>query len=300
MRKKLFILGIVAVGLLCVSANLHLQTSADEGLYLHLKLGNVLHTIHLESPGIKIDKYPSGQLKHLSIPRLNGLWEIFFHKPMYDDMKEQISLIKRFRLVGEMYTLEGPVEQYNEDGDVISVTTWNEGVMHGPQMRYDDYGLVLEERYYDQGFPIGAWKMYYTSGNIATEIAFPKSKSEWDETYVPPARGYTSDSIFAMPYYHPKMTQEIWYDEDGVKFKEIEREYYRDGNRFVIAKTGTTRSYNEDGKVVQKRKYNKLTGEETRAFVFDQFNMKVERYDTLYDMHRFNVYDQIFFNSAKR
>ncbi len=249
-RKLLCACALVIVSALLMSADLHRQTTADPiSLYIKIKIGNETLSINLEAPGLVIDKYPDGNLKHLTIPFINRIWEVYFHPNHENQRKERVALVQRFRLIENRWLLDGMTQRFDGFDELLEMSEWEEGKQHGFSRRYNNLGQLLCEQEYEHGFPVNSWKQFYESGTLAEEIKFPPNRVAWEETHVPPVRSRV-DNIYTMEYIHPIISQKVWYDQDGFKIREAEYELYQKGDDFMVRASGRAKSFDDDGNVV--------------------------------------------------
>lgn len=253
MKKSLLLIGSILIAGLFMGANLHHQTSVDPiTLYLTVNIGKEELVINLESPGLIIKKYPDGYLKHLTVPFINSIWKIYFY-PHQEEMKiERVSLVQRFRERNNYLLLHGQVESYNEYGRLMASSVWYEGKLHGKSEVYNSYGQLIEEKEYEEGFPVNEWKQYYDNGEVATKVSFPPSKKDWEDADL---LKVSSEDIFSIASHEALNAEEIWYDESGLKIKEIIYELYQRGERYVIEKTGVVRSFEGEEKLVMEESF---------------------------------------------
>lgn len=264
MRKFLFLFILLFVSLLLASANRHYQTTADPvNMYISIDIGGEDLSINLEAPGLVIDKYSDGSLKHLTVPFVNSVWEIYFHPPEEDMRMERVSLIQRFSMMNNRFLLNGLTQSFDKYGNLISEYDWKEGALHGESKVFNSQGQVLEEMKYDRGFPIEIWKQYYENGEISVKMIFPLSREDWEKTQIPKVP-FPKENVYSMPYHHPRTTIEVWYNEDGIRVREIEYKVYQDGDKYVISKTGKAKSFDLDGKLTQEMDDSKEKGKGCR------------------------------------
>ncbi len=291
MKRVILAIVLCCLSLGFISANLHIETSVDP-ISMSIEfdvLGEKLN-INLESPGVVIDKYEDGRLKHITVPFINSLWEVYFHPFRgFGNQKEVISLIKRFRLVDNRYTLNDKVQHFDEEGRLISESEWLEGVLHGKQKAFDHLGYLLEEREYYHGFPVNAWRLYYEGEKLASEIIFPATIEEWKETEIPRIAHIREKNIYSMSYHHPKIVIQMWYDRYGFKIKEVDYEVYQDEHRYIIKASGHTKNFDDEGNIVAVKAFSKENETGTRRYMFKNLGVQEEEHSQYYDGELFKV-----------
>jgi len=240
-RRFLFSIscGLLSLGL--ISANMHLQTTADpmtkdfELCYLDYK-----ELINLDAPGVLIEKYADGSLRFLSFHIMNHHVQAFFHPKKWLD-REQVALIKHFRIYDGKLLLDGPVYRFSEKGLLLSETHWAAGKLHGKQRLFNNDGQLVEEQHYERGFPIGCWSLYYDNGQAATTMTFPENAEGWIMTKTAARRSETKGKcLYSMPFYKAVNGTETWYDQNGIKQQEKHYKMRHINDKFVIQTKGYT------------------------------------------------------------
>lgn len=292
MRKVVLFIMLLFNSNILMGADLHHQTTADSvSLYMTVHIGDEDLTVNLESPGLVIRKYPGGYLKHLTVPFVNSIWEIYFHPPEENMRKERVSLVQRFRMMNNRLLLQGVTQSFDKYGKLVSFSNWEEGKLHGRSQILNADGQVLEDQMYEYGVPVRMWKQFYATGKVAQEIEFPTSKGEWEETEVA-SIPYLERNLFSMSYHSPLTATEYWYDEDGIKIKEVLYNLYKDGHRYIVENTGKSKSFDMDGNVIQEADFSERRGTGTRKRVYSSLGVLYDEYQTwLSDDHfkSFNV-----------
>lgn len=240
-----------------MGADLHHGTSANQKtLQIQLKVGEETLNVNLEAPGLRIEKYSDGSLKHLTVPFVNSVWEIDFHPKMENMPGERVSLVQRFVLMDNRFILQGKTQSYDEFGRLMTESNWDEGILHGKSHSFNIYGMVIEEVEYDQGFPVNQARKFYDNGQLASSIEFPKTKEDWERTRIPPLRSSVTN-IYSMEYQDPIVSKEVWYNADGIVMKEIDYLLYQARDQFYVQASGTARSFDLYGNLVKELKYSK-------------------------------------------
>ncbi|MDF2577753.1 MAG: toxin-antitoxin system YwqK family antitoxin [Chlamydiales bacterium] len=243
-------LAIVALSLGFISADRFSQTTANpDTKMLQIRLKDQWFEINLDTPGIKISRYPNGTLKQISIQIVNISYSIHFYEQI-QKAPEKVALIKRFQSFQDRLLLHGKTERYDEDGHLLVEINWQEGKLHGAQRIYNRDFKLIEEREYDSGFPIGLWKTYYPDGNIASEISFPASSAQWRDTRLE-GKAPSSGHIAVMNYHHPVKAKETWYYLNGSKQREREFDISEYQLSYTIMPTGASTSFSPHGTVVR-------------------------------------------------
>lgn len=265
-RFCLFVLSVFSIFLM--GANLHHETSVDpKTMQIQFNVGEEKLNINLEAPGLRIEKYADGSLKHLSVPFVNSVWEIEFHPSKESMPKERVSLVQRFVLMHNRYILQGKTQSYDEYGHLMTESSWDEGILHGKSRSFNRYGTVIEELEYDQGFPVNKAVRYYDNGQIASFIDFPKTKQDWEATRYPPLRSSVRN-IYSMEYQKPIETKETWYNPQGIVMKEIDYVLYQRGSQFFVQASGSARSFDQEGHLIKELQYSQDLAS-GKVFFFD-------------------------------
>lgn len=254
---------VMSIGVTLTSANMHLQTSADaESQQVALQLGRDKVSIFLDAPGVYFEKSARGHLTYITFFRMNTLVKIWFHPKSDMDTSEKIRLVKRFQLADGKWLLHGPTREFNSSGELLSETNWMDGKLHGKQLVYSPYQVLLEEKHWDLSFPIGTWKLFYSGGTLASEVTYPESKKKWLSTLIP---GYDTlePSLFSMDYQNSIPATEVWYTEEGLKQKEQQLICSFDGKRYRIEETGAVAFYDSYGQRVRHREVVNGKGRDT-------------------------------------
>ncbi|MFT4552788.1 MAG: antitoxin component YwqK of YwqJK toxin-antitoxin module [Chlamydiales bacterium] len=291
--KNVFLLiGSIACASLLLSADLHHATSVDPiSMLLKINIGNEQLDVNLDAPGLVMEKFPSGHMKHLTVPFVNSVWKIYFHDHEDNRPLERVALVQRFRLMNNRLVLQGRTESYNDYGMLTMESKWEEGKLHGVRKWYTDAGQLLEVQDYEHGVPINTWEQYYVNGEVAVGIEFPSSKAEWDETSAG-GHSYLEESVFSMSYHKPLLAIEVWYDEDGMKIKELEYNLYKDEASYVVSKTGRAKSFNLAGDIIQEEDFSGKNGSGWRKHFYSKMGLIYETHQTWFNGNLFNSVTQ--------
>lgn len=250
LRRAVHSIALLGLVLVTTSANQHLQTSADPvSQELLLELGGEKVSVLLDGEGVEFEKSPKGHLTYLSFFRLNRLVKLWFHPHSDMDFKEKVSLSKRFQLADGRWLLHGPQRAYDRFGELLWEANWMEGRLHGAQRVLSEFHVLREERHFDQGYPVGEWKLFYDGGELASQTTFPDSKKAWKKTF---ERGSEPKaSLYFMDYVNPLSGKETWYSPDGYKQKEQVLVFRSDGKTYHVEESGEVRYFDIYGNVVR-------------------------------------------------
>lgn len=77
---------------------------------------------------------------------------------------------------------DGEVETRDADGDVVGLTTYWQGIPHGPQTTWHPNGQKRQEGVHNLGAPVGEWRTWHPNGQLAERRTFdqPISRKRWD------------------------------------------------------------------------------------------------------------------------
>ncbi|SCA62617.1 hypothetical protein SCG7109_AB_00660 [Chlamydiales bacterium SCGC AG-110-M15] len=289
MRRILFSGFLLCLAFVLMGANRHSRTSANpDTLYIVIEYLGKKVNVNLESPGVTVEKYPDGRVRHMTVPFINSVWEIdFYPRKSSFEKRERVALIKRFRLFDNYYLLDGKTQRIGEVGELLSESSWVEGLLHGKQMVYHHLDVLAEEQHFDRGFPVGEWKRYYKNGKLASEISFPKMREDWDKTEVPAASLNGVKSVYSMAYQHAIPTKAVWYDQEGFKEKEVFYKLYKERKRYVVARTGVYQNYNDDKELIKYVDFSMGNGLGISNEIFDNLGRREEVFETWYEGQRF-------------
>lgn len=220
------------------SANLHRATSVlPDARDLVLKVGEESLSINVDAEDLVIEKYANGTFKSLRTVGGDKIYIIHFFE-QEAMAPEKVSLIQRFRLFDSRYLLDGDQEQFDESGERLSVSHFNQGILDGAQKIWSKDGVLLEEKYYDLGCPVKLWKSYYASGQVATAIQFCEAAIDFEKTSLQAPSDSDSSKISQMAYPHPLTVKKVWYGLDGSLAKELSYKLAKVGKDFVLTPTG--------------------------------------------------------------
>ena len=236
------------------SGDQHLQTSADPQTgILTLNLSNEKQVkVNLENLKVTYYKYPNGQLKFLAFPATKNYYEIYFYLQK-NFKKEKILLNKDFQMQNSILLLHGPSEQFDINGNILSITEWKKGKLNGKQAFYNSTtGILLEKRYFSNNFPVKTWTTYYPNESPSAQLSFPLNEKEWENTEIiaPYQKEKTMLTLLNANYPHPFTTKLTWYYTNGEKLKEIEYQFNKNGSQIMAIQTGKIYYYNKKGKTI--------------------------------------------------
>jgi hypothetical protein len=234
-----------------------------------LKLEGEDLKINLDSPGVDIRYFIDGTLKELTFQRVSKWTRVTFHKPS-GPRQEQVHTIARFNVAGDSLYLDGTCQSYDPEGNLISESSWVHGRLHGAQRILNRFGVILKERRYENGFPVGTWTNSSADGTISAEIHFPRAYSDWDNGDENGTLCADAAEIHRLAVPAKHLVMETWFNQAGIKQKEIEYQAYRYGDLAIIRARGVNRSYDHDGNVVRDIHISQGNGRDTRHFRTDQ------------------------------
>lgn len=80
--------------------------------------------------------------------------------------------VKEVLSFNEEEKLDGTCYAYNEDGTLIGVANYRDGVKHGEWKVWRNDGTLAYEMYYKKGEKVGKWKSYNEKGELIKERDF--------------------------------------------------------------------------------------------------------------------------------
>lgn len=287
-KRFIFILSFVSIFFL-ISADLNNQTTASARYQdIKIRVMDELISTDLDSPGVKIKKFQNGRLKQLTIHLINAVIDLQFHPVL--EGAEKVAMIRKYRIYDGLLLLDGPVRKIDKKGNLLAETNWSKGVLHGQQLIYDEHQKLVEQRYYDQGYPVGEWCLFYANGNKASEITFPSSLEDWEKTKSAGDDSPLANDIFTMAYRSPLAIKENWYNQDAIKRKEIEYKIYKTRDSFVVKPTGLVINFDSQGNAVKTRDLSSGSGYENHVFSSLGINYQERTTwfsDRVFKQHRF-------------
>ncbi|SCA64100.1 hypothetical protein SCG7086_CA_00020 [Chlamydiales bacterium SCGC AG-110-P3] len=256
---------VVGVGLTCMSANQHLQTSANQqNRDLEIHLDGETITCNLDSPGAQIVKYRDGGIKQLEFNVVTTRVLVTFY-PDKRHGQEIVDTFRRYNMFEDRMLPDGEWQSFTPNGSLLTRQNWQTGKLHGRQETYNRFGNLINESHYDEGYPVGVWKRYYTEGAIAAAITFPDSASRWRDTIavggIHTRHEDRKRRIALMPFQTHLYAQEIWYSQSGAKLKEIE--YRLQAQRrgpFTMIPTGSRAKFHRNGATAAATNLHNGTG----------------------------------------
>jgi antitoxin component YwqK of YwqJK toxin-antitoxin module len=266
-NNRVISLLILFASFFLISADLHFNTSASMR-YKDIKIKYLDKTVtaNLDSPGVKLKKYPNGRLEKLTIHKINSVIEIYFHE--LENGAEKVALIQNFRVYNGLLLLDGPLEKLSTKGNLMSQSNWHKGYLQGRQIIYNDDQKLAEEQWYDQGYPVKSWKLFYSSGQVASNITFPKSMESWKKTLVKNKKfkGATN-KVQSSPYFqHSIEAKETWYSSLGKKRRETVYKISKTPDSFLAVPTGEFYTFGDNGEIVSQEKLYRGTGVEEHIY----------------------------------
>jgi antitoxin component YwqK of YwqJK toxin-antitoxin module len=256
----------VAMALILMSADRHSQTSVDsKSQQIIITLNEEQILVYIDGPGVYFEKSLQGQLTFLKFFRLNKLVKVWFHPSGGLGSEEQPRLVQRLKLVEGKWLSDGLMEVLDPYGRTLCETNWVAGRLNGAQRTYSEEEILLEERFFEDAFPIGSWKLFYHDGTLASEVAFPKDKAQWLSTFV---RGSTGrgKSLVSMDYHNPVVLKEAWYSTSGRKQKEQELSCFYDGKSYRVEETGVASYHDEHGRLIRQLNLRDGSGRDNHDF----------------------------------
>lgn len=264
------------------AADRHINTSADPTTQIiRIDVGGEELQVHLNSPGVKYTKDYKGYLRKLSFYHLSTHYRIHFHSPGDFFHKESVAKIARFSKVNGHWLLNDKVRTFDDMGQLLTESSWQDGYLHGSQRVYNTIGDLIEERTFEKGYPVGQWITYYASekGNkIATLVEFPENYEKWLETYIPYKEHSRQQNLATMRPVKTTAITETWYNQHGSKQKEQIYQVAKKGRSFVVFKEGPIRYFDHNGFVIREAKLKRGTGLETRRMLSLGVEYRLERH----------------------
>lgn len=264
-RKLSFLL--IFLSFFLVSADLDFNTTASLR-YKDIKVKYLDKTIsaNLNSPGVEVEKFSNGRLKRLTIHKINSVIEIHFYN--VETGPEKPSLIQMYRVYNGLLLLDGQVVRLSEEGTLASENNWSKGKLHGRQILYNKDNNLVEEKFYDEGLPVKSWKLFYSNGNVASEISFPESKKTWEDTLVK-NRNFDepTNQVYAQTHFrHALQAKEIWYDLEGLKRKETVYTLFKTPDSFIATPNGENADFDHGGQVIGESNFYEGSGIKEQRF----------------------------------
>lgn len=251
--RLLQVSALVAIGGMLISANQHLQTSANpiSRMLAISYLNNTLQT-KLDAPGTRFEKDQYGHLQHLSFFNVQNYFDLTFHSGKRRG-REQVASVRQFRVFGDELLLHGPSYTLDDDGHKLTERHWHEGKLHGPQKSWNSDHQLTEERYYEKGYPVNTWRQYYGEGGVASTMSFPEHAALWEETKVhyPEDQHGGNKSLHAASLHRSLTAKEQWYSSSGAQQRERQYRVYRNDHGAVVESPGATITYGPRGEVVR-------------------------------------------------
>ena len=257
LRALLLVFSFIFMG-----ANQHFNTSINPKTgIIKLQLDNNIKLVKLDSPNTQYEKYPDGSLKLLKFNSINIIYELTFHPKIFVS-KERIASIKRFQQDGNRIYLQGPTQTFNQAGQLMTETNWNDGVLNGRQIIYNSHSLT-EERFFSHGFPIKTWRLYYTNGNKAQEITFPDNFETWLTSEISGPIP-NSSNLALTTFAHPIKIKELYFTPQGQVKREHTHFMFKKENSLFIANRYQAQVYNTSGKIYLRETQNFGTKKQSR------------------------------------
>src|ERR1044071_2578906 len=86
---------------------------------------------------------------------------------------------------------DGPWNTYFPNGNLQSVITWKDGVLHGKTLVYNENNHVIKEVEYENGVPQGLMLTYYPDGTMWAKTTWKKGSIDGPATtYYPNGKVY--------------------------------------------------------------------------------------------------------------
>ena len=264
-KKLLFTFTLLS--LVFISGNLHNQTSIEPvSSILHIKLPDDVLKINVNSPGIKLEKYPDGTLKHISLFQIGMQYEIDFHYGM-QNKKERIAKVLRFGIFNGVFLLHGQTFTFHENGEMLTEINWEQGQLNGTYRIFNEYGILIEEKLFEKGIPVGTWKHYYPDGTLAIEQKLPTNYKDWENTS------------------EPILATQTWFDEKGNKQRHLELEAQIQHGNLSLKPNGkdtiyttqqhvSLQTYPKNKTWVQKNSKSQKVNKSTVSYFIDQKKFK--------------------------
>lgn len=77
--------------------------------------------------------------------------------------------VKEVLSFNEEEKLDGTCYAYNQDGILIGIANYKDGVKHGEWKIWREDGTLAYEMYYEKGEKVGKWKSYNEKGELIKE-----------------------------------------------------------------------------------------------------------------------------------
>lgn len=258
-------LAVIGIGLICMSANQHLQTSADpQTREFRIRIDGEVVECNLEAPGTEIVTYPNGNIQSLRFDVVTTRIFVTFH-PERRHGEEMVNSLQRYNMYDDKIIPDGEWQSLSPNGALLTRHNWQAGKLHGRQETYNRFGQLIKESHYDEGYPVGVWKMYYAEGGIATAVTFPESASLWRDT-LPTGGIYTDDEAYRkrlslMQVRTHASAKEVWYSQNGVKLKELQyRVHAEPTGTFTMIPSGCQKTFRRNGTLQTETRLQNGTG----------------------------------------
>ncbi|MBB64419.1 MAG: hypothetical protein CMO81_05090 [Waddliaceae bacterium] len=273
------------------AADRHIQTSIHpiNGM-LQIELPDNTITVNTNTPGVIIKKYPNGALKQITLNQVRTLYQIDYYEPADLD-SEQVSRVLKLDNINGLYYLHGKSYTLSRTGKFLTVSNWSEGQLDGKQEIYDEFQQIREERVFSKGFPVGEWNYYYANGYKSRQLTLPNNKEEWEQLKRPLAKAQRGPIPEHEETYN---VQELWFDEEGRKEKELYYMAQQKGDKFILQENGKSISFDQYGRTLAETEFIGDKGRHTQYFYTDNTVQSKTEY-----IIRDKVFKQISLNTPE-
>lgn len=282
---------------LCTSANRHLGTTMDQNTQeFTLQLPEEKLVVNLDSEGTIIAKYPDQKLKELHFTLGLKRYSVYFW-PKWHNGKEQIAKLQQFEQSGKQFVPDGKWFSFSSTGILLSESSWRLGKLHGKQKLYNDLGIALSEKAYDQGYPVGVWTVWYVEGTPAERITYPESAEEWKKTraFCGPScqrQRMLGKRLLGLANREVITAKQEWFFPSGQKNKEkVYRLYVDSQGAFQQYPTGNETTWWENGKI--RSRSSVLAGSGTKTSFPESVDQGQIPYQTQEKWHAGSLYRRV-------
>jgi len=158
--------------------------------------------------------------------------------------------------------------QYYSNGNIKSISMYNNGKMHGMHIEFNDSGNLKSVRYYKNDNPFGILKSYWIDGDIQLITLYYHKKIKI-EYHINGTMAYKFQYLINTINFDGN--QISWHNNGQIKGtnsfingkkEEVERWYYENGNMKSICsykndgKVGIEIMYHKDGSINSVKKYD--------------------------------------------
>lgn len=155
---------------------------------------------------------------------------------------------------------------YNACGEKVREETYQDGILHGKNRRWDDDGFLLSEENWQAGKRHGKSVSYWITGAIRTEGTFHEGTGKMTEWYLSGKKHSEQEYVNGM-----EIGQNTSWSENGQKAIEYTRDNSGkiEGN-YIFYRSNGQKAFQfeyKDGMLLKKIDFDKM-GNKTKEFIF--------------------------------